>query len=127
MQITANSTILYCSRWQDSVHFYRDILGLPVSFEKDGWFMELRVSGFAHISLADAARCTIPAGGGVGITLSWCVQELELLRGKLEQAGVKVSAITGGGWRLPYFYAWDPEGTRIEFWCMGNNQEVPDE
>ena len=127
MQITANSTIIYCAHWREAVHFYRDLLGLPVSFEKDDWFIELRVSGFAHLSLADAARCTIPAAGGAGITLSWCISDLHALRDKLLDAGVKVSDIAGSGWRLPYFYAWDPEGTRIEFWCMGDDQTLPDE
>lgn len=127
MQITANSTIIYCAHYDDSVHFYRDILGLPISFKKDDWFMELRVSGFAHLSLADAAHCTIPPSGGAGITLSWCVEELVELRQKLVAAGVRATDITSGGWRLPYFYAYDPEGTRIEFWSMGKNQELPDE
>jgi catechol 2,3-dioxygenase-like lactoylglutathione lyase family enzyme len=127
MQITANSTIIYCAHYQDSVRFYRDLLGLPVSFKKDDWFMELRVSGFAHLSLADAARCTIAPSGGVGLTLSWCVEELEQLREKLVSAGVRATEIKSGGWRLPYFYAYDPEGTRIEFWCMGKNQALPDE
>lgn len=127
MQITANSTILYCTKWQETVRFYRDIVGLPVSFAKDDWFMELRISGFAHLSLADASRCTIAPGEGVGITLSWCVAELQPLRDKLEQAGVRVTEIKAHGWRLPYFYAYDPEGTRIEFWCMGRNQMLPDE
>jgi catechol 2,3-dioxygenase-like lactoylglutathione lyase family enzyme len=127
MQITANSTILYCAHYQDSVHFYRELLGLPISFKKDDWFMELRISGFAHLSLADAARCTIAPSGGAGLTLSWCVTELEQLHDKLLHAGVRTTDIKSGGWRLPYFYAYDPEGTRIEFWSMGNNQALPDE
>jgi catechol 2,3-dioxygenase-like lactoylglutathione lyase family enzyme len=127
MQITANSTILYCSHWRESLHFYREVLGLPTSYEKDDWFIELRISGFAHLSLADAARCTIPAGNGVGVTLSWCIEDLEELRDKLVKANVNVTEISSGGWRLPYFYAYDPEGTRIEFWSMGKNQALPDE
>jgi hypothetical protein len=109
------------------VRFYRDLLGLPVSFKKDEWLIELRISGFSHLSLADAARCTIASNGGAGITLSWCVAELEQLRDKLVNAEVRVTAIKSGGWRLPYFYAYDPEGTRIEFWSMGANQALMDE
>lgn len=127
MQITANATIIYCEHWAESVHFYRDVLGLPTSYERDGWFIELRISGFAHLSLADASRCTIPPARGAGLTLSWCVEELPQLREKLLNAGVRVTEIANGGWRLPYFYAYDPEGTRIEFWSMGENQALPDE
>ncbi|MDR0780932.1 MAG: VOC family protein [Pseudomonadales bacterium] len=123
MQITANSTILYCAHYQDSLRFYHELLELPVSFKKDDWFIELRISGFAHLSLADAARCTIAPSGGAGLTLSWCVAALEPLHHKLASAGVRITSITSGGWRLPYFYAYDPEGTRIEFWSMGGNED----
>ena len=114
--ISASNTILYCTDWAKAVVFYRDLLELPVSFEKDGWFMELVLNESAHLSLAAAAHCTIEAGHGVGITLSWCVPELETLREMLVENGVKVTDIISHSWRAPYFYAWDPEGNRIEFW-----------
>jgi catechol 2,3-dioxygenase-like lactoylglutathione lyase family enzyme len=116
MQISATNTIIYCKHYQDSLRFYRDVLGLDTSFAKDDWFTELIINGSAHLSLADAARCTIAASGGAGLTLSWCVEELEPVRDTLLQAGARVTDIKGSGWRLPYFYAYDPEGTRIEFW-----------
>jgi len=116
LNVSSSNTILYCTNWQRAVHFYRDLLQLPVTFEKDGWFMELRVNEQARISLADAARCTVPAGGGAGITLSWCVDSLAPVHTRLNGHQIKVTDITSGGWRAPYFYAWDPEGHRIEFW-----------
>jgi len=118
LNVASSNTILYCAHWDAAVRFYRDLLQLPVTFEKDGWFMELRVNDQAHISLADAARCTVAAGCGAGITLSWCVEELQQLHALLSARQVKVNDITSGGWRAPYFYAWDPEGTRIEFWML---------
>ena len=53
---------------------------------------------------------------GKGITLSWQVDELEGLRDYLVNNGVRVTEIKSHSWRAPWFYAWDPEGTRIEFW-----------
>lgn len=115
-KILTSNTILYCEHWQECVHFYRDILRFPVTFTHENWFMELEVNEQARISVADAARCTIDAGKGAGITLSWQVGELVELRAHLQEQGVKVTEITSHSWRAPWFYAWDPEGNRIEFW-----------
>ena len=76
MLILAANTILYCRHWEQTQHFYRDVLQLDISFQKDDWFIEFNVNGAAHLSIADAARCTISAGDGVGITLSFFVQDL---------------------------------------------------
>ena len=60
--VMRSNTILYCADWPASVGFYRDVLGgvldLRVTFSND-WFVELVVSGAAHVALADAARTTI--------------------------------------------------------------------
>ena len=115
-KILSSNTIIYCEHWQQCVHFYRDILHLPVTFTRGTWFMELAVNEQARVSLADAARCTIDPGKGSGLTLSWQVGELEGLRAHLLEQGVTVTEITSHSWRAPWFYAWDPEGNRIEFW-----------
>lgn len=114
--ISSSNTILYCRHWEACVHFYRQVLGFEVSFAKDNWFRELIVNDGARISLANVAHCTIPSGEGRGITLSWQVDELEQLRAHLLAHKVPVSDITSHSWRAPWFYAWDPEGHRIEFW-----------
>lgn len=116
LKIAATNTILYCNHWEACVHFYQHILGFKVSFAKDDWFRELVVNDSAHISIANVKHCTIPSGQGQGVTLSWQVEELEQLRESLLAQGVKVSGITSTSWRAPWFYAWDPEGHRIEFW-----------
>ena len=116
MKILAANTIIYCKHWPQSVNFYRDILQLGISFQKDDWFIEFVVSGSAHLSIADAAKCTIPAGGGVGLTLSFFVQDLRAAEALFKQHNIATTEIKAKGWRAPYFYVHDPEGTRIEFW-----------
>lgn len=116
MKILAANTIIYCKNWPDSVHFYRDVLKLAISFQKDDWFIEFVVNGAAHLSIADAARCTIPPGSGVGLTLSFFVQDLRAAQATFTEHNVASTEIKAQGWRAPYFYVHDPEGTRIEFW-----------
>jgi hypothetical protein len=87
-----------------------------VTFAKEDWFRELEMNPGARISVANVTRCTVPSSAGEGITLSWQVEELEELRAYLIEQGVKVTEIKSHSWRAPWFYAWDPEGTRIEFW-----------
>lgn len=118
LKIASSNTILYCNNWDACVHFYQHILQFELSFAKDDWFRELIVNDGARISVANVKHCTIPSGEGKGVTLSWQVEELEQLRDYLLQQGVKVSEITSTSWRAPWFYAWDPEGNRIEFWKL---------
>jgi len=116
MKILAANTIIYCKKWPESVHFYRDVLGLAISFQKDDWFIEFVVNGAAHLSIADAARCTIAPGSGVGLTLSFFVQDLRGTETIFKDHDIATTPIKAQGWRAPYFYVNDPEGTRIEFW-----------
>jgi catechol 2,3-dioxygenase-like lactoylglutathione lyase family enzyme len=116
MKILAANTIIYCKKWPESVHFYRDVLQLAISFQKDDWFIEFVVNGAAHLSIADAAKCTIPPGSGVGLTLSFFVQDLRATQDIFTQHKIETTEIKAKGWRAPYFYVHDPEGTRIEFW-----------
>jgi catechol 2,3-dioxygenase-like lactoylglutathione lyase family enzyme len=116
LKISSSNTILYCDNWDACVHFYQDILKFEVSFAKDDWFRELIVNDGARLSVANVKHCTIASSGGSGLTLSWQVEDLESVRDYLLGRGVRVSAITSTSWRAPWFYAWDPEGHRIEFW-----------
>ncbi len=116
MKILAANTIIYCKNWRESVHFYRDVLQLGISFQKDDWFIEFVVNGAAHLSIADAARCTIASSSGVGLTLSLFVQDLRAAEALFKQHNITTTEIKAKGWRAPYFYVHDPEGTRIEFW-----------
>ncbi len=122
MKILAANTILYCRNWEQSRHFYRDVLKLDISFQKDEWFIEFSVNGAAHLSIADAKRCTIAPGDGVGITLSFFVQDLQAVHALFNGHNISTTEIRAQGWRAPYFYVHDPEGTRIEFWTRNPKQ-----
>lgn len=114
LEVERTNTVLYCVRWDETVAFYRDTLGLPVSFEND-WFVEFALHPGAFISVADAARSSIRAGDGAGVTLSWQVPELDPVRASIRANGIEVGPIrTRFG--SPVFDVFDPVGNRIEFW-----------
>ena len=114
ISINRTNTILYCEDFEQTVSFYRDILKLTVATQKD-WFVEFRLKDRVHLSVADAARTTIPAGKGDGITLSWQVEDVREARNRLVAMGIETSPVE---WR---YGAWvtilrDPAGNRIELW-----------
>lgn len=114
LQLRRTNTILYCQNWEATADFYRNTLGLPVSFAND-WFVELALEAGAHLSIANAARSSIAAVGGQGITLAWQVADLAAVRKELETAGVAVTPIKRR-WGAWVCYCRDPEGHRIELW-----------
>lgn len=108
------NTILYCDAFEETVEFYRRKLSLEVTFAND-WFYEFRLHDRATLSIADAGRATISPVGGEGMTLSLRVEDLDGVRGRLEESGVEATAISERfGSRV--FDIHDPEGHRIEFW-----------
>jgi catechol 2,3-dioxygenase-like lactoylglutathione lyase family enzyme len=122
LQLRRTNTILYCQQWEATVAFYRDTLGLRASFAND-WFVEFvlhddAAHGGAHLSIANAARTSIIAVEGQGITLAWQVDDLPAVRGQLESVGVAVTPIKQR-WGAWVCYCRDPEGHRIELWAEG--------
>jgi catechol 2,3-dioxygenase-like lactoylglutathione lyase family enzyme len=117
LQLHRTNAILYCQNWEATVAFYRETLGLSISFASD-WFVEFALHDGAHLSIADAARASIAAVGGQGITLAWQVEELAAVREELEAAGVAVTPIKRR-WGAWVCYCRDPEGHRIELWEEG--------
>ncbi|MDW3221124.1 MAG: VOC family protein [Acidimicrobiales bacterium] len=116
LTIVRTNTILYCDRWADTVAFYADTLGLSVTHRTD-WFVEVSLGDAAHLSLADAARASIEAGHGAGITLSWQVPDLAAARATLRKIEIPVSDIARR-WGTDYVEFHDPEGNRIELWSL---------
>lgn len=114
VELHRTNTIIYCDRWADTVAFYRDTLGMAVTHAND-WFVEVHLADTAHLPLADATRATIGAGGGVGITLSWQVPDIDDARTALVERAVTVSA-PAIRWNSAFIELFDPEGTRIELW-----------
>ena len=114
MQITGSNTIIYVDPWTETVAFYRDVIGLTSSFEND-WFVEFGLVGHGRLSVAHAARSTIAAGNGAGITLSWQVPDVDAACEHLARNGVTSTPIvTRWGGATTFFH--DPAGNRIEFW-----------
>jgi catechol 2,3-dioxygenase-like lactoylglutathione lyase family enzyme len=110
------NTILYCDRWQESVAFYRDVLGLDIAFANH-WFVEFVLGRDHFLSVADASRSTIESCGGAGITLSWQVADVVETRAQLSEGGLSVGEI-GRRWGAGVLDLFDPEGHRIELWSQ---------
>lgn len=121
MMITAMSikslrtnTILYCGNWGETVQFYKKMLDLSVNFENQ-WFVEFQLTKTSFVSIADAARASIQAVGGQGVTLALMVENIDAVKKQLESRGVKTSSIQNK-WGARVLYCLDPEGHRLEFW-----------
>lgn len=121
IEIGRTNTVLYCDRWPEVVAFYRDVLGLAVTFENE-WFVEFAVHPGAHVSIADARRSSVRAGDGAGLTLSWQVMDVEAVRDTLAAAGASVGEI-GTRFGSPVVDVFDPAGNRIEFWSGSLNDD----
>lgn len=112
--IERTNTILYCRRWAETVRFYRERLQFPVAFENE-WFVEFQLHDNTFLSVANAARATIEAVDGQGITLAWRVVDVHAARRVCVAAGIETTAVRRR-WGAYVFYCHDPEGHRIEFW-----------
>lgn len=114
LRVERSNTILYCARWNETVAFYRGLLGGAVEFENE-WFVELAVGDGSFLSIADAARATIAPAGGAGITISWRVTDVEATRLLLLDVGIAVTPVmTRFGAKVVDLF--DPEGHRVELW-----------
>ncbi len=120
MGVRATNFILYCDRWDETVDFYRILLGLTETFSNP-WFVEFRLCGGASVSIADARRASIQPVQGQGMTLSLEVPDLDATRRWLERRGGQPSPVSiRFGSRV--FDIYDPEGHRIEFWIDQRSQ-----
>lgn len=109
------NTILYCRRWQETVAFYRDILGFPVTFKND-WFVEFEVNSNARLSVAHEQRATIKSSGGQGLTFAFQVDRADDTWQCLLDKGINVGQIKDHPWGGRAFFLFDPEGNRLEVW-----------
>lgn len=111
---TAN-IILYCKKWEETVAFYRSGLKLPVHACTE-WFVEFILTDTSRLSVADESRTSIKSGGGRGVTIGLQVADITTARANLEDAGLNPTVVKEV-WGAKVFYAFDPEGNRIEFWA----------
>lgn len=108
------NTILYCRRWQETVLFYKEQLGLAVVYAND-WFVEFQLTDTSFLSIANAARATVEAVQGQGVTLTWEVAEVKSIQSELAGRGIHTTPIKRK-WGAQVCYSYDPEGHRLEFW-----------
>ncbi len=111
------NTIVYCRKWRETVSFYRDILGFPVTFENN-WFVEFETAAHARLSVADEQRATVKSAGGQGLTLAFQVEEADATWQSLTARGVNVGKIADHPWGGRAFFLFDPEGNRLEVWSV---------
>jgi len=111
---TAN-TILYCTKWTETVGFYRDRLGLPVNFANE-WFFEFYLTDGSRLSIADESRASVKSCSGMGITLALETNAIETVWADLAESALEPTEIKEHPWGARVFYLYDPEGHRIEIW-----------
>lgn len=114
MNITATNTILYCSRWEETVEFYARGIGLE-ELTRNEWFVEFRLGRESRLSVANDRGTSITSAGGQGVTISIRVDDVVAARNELTGRGVAPGPLRAV-WGARAFYVHDPEGTRIEFW-----------
>lgn len=114
MTIVGSITILYCRRWNDTVDFYADGIGLKVLTRKE-WFVEFRLSQEARLSVADERSTSVKSSAGLGITLSIHVDDTPAARLELLSRGLSPAELRTV-WGSTAFFIRDPEGNRLEFW-----------
>ncbi|MDN3509952.1 MAG: VOC family protein [Candidatus Jettenia sp. CY-1] len=109
------NTILYCRCWQETVAFYRDTLGFPITFRND-WFIEFKVNDCARLSVANEKRATIKSANGQGLTLAFQVDKADEAWQWLFAKGIRIGKIADHPWGGRSFFLFDPEGNRLEIW-----------
>ena len=109
------NTILYCRHWKETVTFYRDKLGLPVLFSREG-FAEFGIGDNARISIADEARSKTKSPDRKGITLTFQVRDIDGTRALFNQRGLNPTPVSHHPWGAKVFYLSDPDGHRVEIW-----------
>jgi predicted enzyme related to lactoylglutathione lyase len=114
--IKKTNTILYCNRWEVTVAFYRDCLGLDVAFQNE-WLVEFSLTQTSFLSVADQSRTTMSSDDGKGITLSFQIDDIKAVHRAFTSGGLAPTDIRSQVMGGDVFFLFDPEGTRIEFWC----------
>lgn len=107
--------ILYCEKWKETVHFYKDALALEVVFSSE-WFIEFSINDKARLSIADQDRASIKSAGQKGITITLQVRDIYKIWYEFNQKQLDPTPVQLHPWNANVFYLFDPEGHRIEIW-----------
>jgi predicted enzyme related to lactoylglutathione lyase len=114
--VTRANTIIYAKRYKETVAFYHERVGLEIAFQCD-WLVEFHLAPNAFVSIADQSRTTMASANGKGITLSFQIDNLKHVHHAFIISGMEPTKIRHQVMGGDVFYLFDPEGTRIEFWC----------
>ncbi len=117
LNVQSANTILYCAAWAETVAFYRDRLGLPITFTSD-WFVEFALTDAALLSIADERRATVKSSRGRGITVTLQVPDADAAWAICAAAGLEPTPCRTHAWGARTFFLRDPEGHRIEVWSV---------
>ena len=109
------NTILYCRKWHETVSFYRDRLGLPITFESE-WLIEFGGSETGFLSIADERRSRVKSAVGAGMTITFRVENADDVHSRLESEGLTLGPVHTHPWGARLFRFHDPEGHRLEIW-----------
>lgn len=115
MEVRTANTIIYCSRFAETVDFYQNRLGLPVAAEF-GWLVEFKLNEYSFLSVADENKTSTKSSAGEGLVITLRVDDIDEAHSLLEEAGVHPTAVKDHSWGARVTHVFDPEGTRIEFW-----------
>ncbi len=120
--------VLYVRDLQQSLHFYRDLLGLHASGETFNGRACMLTSGRTHhelllLEVGDAPEP--PRGRRIGLYhIGWCIgdtdDELRVAKKQLENAGIRIEG-QSDHWVSHSLYLRDPDGNEVELYV-----DVPD-
>jgi hypothetical protein len=88
---------------------------LPVLFSNE-WFFEFALTETSRLSIANEKNATIKSSRGIGITLTFQVEDVHAARQFFLDKGLNPGLIKTHAWGAHVFYMWDPEENRIEIW-----------
>jgi catechol 2,3-dioxygenase-like lactoylglutathione lyase family enzyme len=115
-------TLLFCSKWDDCIAFYRDILGFAVVDEKPG-FIEFEVRPGSRIGLLQSVRDGASKKRAAPHILSFRIENLEEVHKDLSSRCPTASALRKHPWGALLFEIRDPEERRLEFWMPVRNTD----
>ncbi|OMH29198.1 hypothetical protein BGP75_20530 [Motiliproteus sp. MSK22-1] len=118
MNIKSTNTILYCSKWQETVNFYKIKLALEVN-ESFDWFVEFKLNENSFLSIADQSRASINSCDGTGVTITMKVDNIEEVHAYLVAQELNPTPIIDHKWGARVIHVLDPEGHRLEYWSPG--------
>jgi catechol 2,3-dioxygenase-like lactoylglutathione lyase family enzyme len=116
--VTGFHVVLFCRKWDDSVTFYRDILGLPVTDRRKG-FLEFQVTPEARIGLLREVRSPASVRRDDRFILSFRVPDIRATHRQLQARCPDLPAVREHPWGAWVFELTDPEERRLEFWSPG--------